>query len=570
MVNDFDAHYNVDVDRRGNIENIAASTLNRRQTLARLVAASATLLGGSSAFAADAPPPPEFSESPTSESSIARMGYDGKGAPVEATAAEADVEEAAPPVEENVIEEVETTKEKADFDGNEAGSVGGGDGAAWAKKADPQLTIPNLNLPVGELISQDDFIKIAGGSVAVMVVAALANGGEDEGDDTPINPLAKSSPPPAEPYGLSSGRNYWEGVDMTAAKKAGLVSSAPVKPPPAPAAVVQAPEPVKVELPAADRVWKMSAPTPYGIQNKGSNPFVQNVLEYCEGGKVTEPCTETIKEYLDDIADTGAVATTEEVKTIAGYLDALGSDDASSATGGSPGAAFASYLDALSEGSAPPPSSAKAVKTYLDTLNGTGDSAVAPVAVAPEQPVAPAAPVVAAVEPAPEPVAVVATASPDFSIYDNRLISIEDRVTSLEGKVDDLPDQVFAKIEAWQTQQEGRLTEEVKKVVNALAPPPAAEPVAVVEAPSPVPEPVVVIPQPVVAVPEPVAPPAPVVKAAPFAAAIPDRSGMPGVGGATKREYAKKGFGFGGNAGWKTGETSSSSSGGGYLDNMSP
>lgn len=559
MTNDFDAHYNVDVDRRGNIQNIAASEFNRRDALTRFAAtavASAAFLGGSPAFAADAQAA-TFSESPTSDSSIARMGYDGKGAPAPVEAA------AAPPAEE-ATKEVAEPKKKDDFDGNEAGSVGGGNDVSWKKKVkvDPKITIPNLNLPVGQLISDEDVPKVAGGAVAFVVLASIASGGDEE--EAKPNPLAKGGPP-ATPYGLSGGRNYWDGVDMTAAKQAGLVAPAPPTPPPEPE--VDEPEPAEVKAaavaPKEDKPkWKLDAPTPYGIQNNdGKNPFIKNVMEYCEGGKVTAPCTETIKGYLDEIAESGAVATKGEVEAVAGYLDALGSDSASSAIGGSPGAAFASYLDALSEGSAPPPSSAKAVKTYLDTLNG-GSSAVEPMQQkpAPAAPMQPIAAAVAVVEPA----AVSAPTSPDFSVYDNRLTNIEDRVTSLESKVDELPDKVFEKIEAWQTQHEGRLTAEVKKIVSALAPPPAppAEPVAVVEAPTPVPEPEVVIPEPA-----PVVAAAPIVQATPLAAPVPERPSMPMAGSATTREYAKKGYGFG--MGWKPGNPSKST-GGGYLDKMGP
>ena len=52
-----------------------------------------------------------------------------------------------------------------------------------------------------------------------------------------------------------------------------------------------------------------------------------------------------------------------------------------------------------------------------------------------------------------------------------------ERVISLENKVDQIPDQVFAKIEALQMGHEERLSAEVKKIVGALSLPAAAAPV---------------------------------------------------------------------------------------------
>jgi hypothetical protein len=196
------------------------------------------------------------------------------------------------------------------------------------------------------------------------------------------------------------------------------------------------------------------------------------------------------------------------------------------------GAAIAGYLDALSVGTAPGPKNAKAVATYLDTLGGSGGGEIpqpfkkrftpevkakaAPAAVQPV-PVA-AAPVVektAPVAAAPEPVAT--ASSPDYSKfdsrlkeiesqgssttsmiqqYDSRLNTIETRVTSLESKVEAIPDQVYEKMEAWQSKADLKLSEEVKKIIAVLSPeaqepPSTPAPVApVAPPPAPVPAPV--------------------------------------------------------------------------------
>eukprot|EP00578_Thalassiosira_sp_NH16_P026925 CAMPEP_0181100410 /NCGR_PEP_ID=MMETSP1071-20121207/13178_1 /TAXON_ID=35127 /ORGANISM="Thalassiosira sp., Strain NH16" /LENGTH=562 /DNA_ID=CAMNT_0023183137 /DNA_START=78 /DNA_END=1762 /DNA_ORIENTATION=+ len=518
--NDFDTHYNVDVDRRGNIEDISATKLSRRDALARFAATavgSATFLGGEAAFAAGADAT-EFSESPTSEASLARMAYDGKTIP-------AKEEPVSKPAEEAVAPKAEAKKPSEDFDGNEAGPVGatdeGSQPPSTPMKAVSATSFKN-SLPILQLPSAYDDPKVIAAAVTILGVSALGINGESEEEvATTSAPVAKSAPP-AQPYGLSGGRNYWDGVDMTAAKNAGLVAKkAPPPPPPT------APEPVKPAAPAVQveeqkekPKWQLDTPVPYGIQNKdGKNPFVKQVQEYCVGGKVTEDCAKTIKVYLDDLADTGAVATSGEVKAIVGYLDSLGSNN-SNPENKRAGAAFTSYLDALSAGSAPPPSSAKAVKTYLDTLVEPGSSAAKSTQREPmASPNVEAAPIESAPAVVPEPVAL---PTADFSEYDVRLTSIEGRVDSLETKVDQLPDKVFEKIEAWQTQQEARLGDEVKKIVQALTPPPA--PPAPEPATAPVPEPVAVVKEPPVSIPEPE--PAPIVSATPLAGAIPPR-GMP-------------------------------------------
>eukprot|EP00581_Thalassiosira_minuscula_P009851 CAMPEP_0183705824 /NCGR_PEP_ID=MMETSP0737-20130205/2830_1 /TAXON_ID=385413 /ORGANISM="Thalassiosira miniscula, Strain CCMP1093" /LENGTH=598 /DNA_ID=CAMNT_0025933079 /DNA_START=85 /DNA_END=1881 /DNA_ORIENTATION=- len=454
MTNDFDA----------DAEPVAASELSRRNALARFAAAaaaSATLFGSTAAFAADKPSA-EFSEAPTSEASIARMAYNEKLA-----------KEGAP---------------SADFDGNEAGPVGAGDegtqppveavapapveapAPAPAKKTGITMSgsdrtrLERSGLPkLGQNLADP---KIIGGTVALFGVMALAANSDME-EETKEAKEAEWAPPAAVPYGMREGRRYYDGVDIETAKKEGLLP-----PPPAPV------EPEPEETPS----WALPKPTPYGIANpSGSNPYLKEVLEYCQPGNVSKPCADSIRTFLDDIADTGAAATAEEAEVVAEYLDSLGGN-------GEAGAAFTSYLDALSEGSVPPPSSAEAVKSYLDAI------------------------------------------ASDFNGFDNRLTSIEGRVTDLETKVGQIPDKVFEKVEALQSRNEERVSNEVKKIIEAVAPS-APEPVA--EVPTPEPEPVA---------------PAPAVQANPLGSAIPERSAMPQPMG----EF-KKGYGFGSGASWKTG-----------------
>lgn len=548
--------------------------MGRRGALGRFLAASAAIVVGG--LPAGAEPPTllaasEFSESPTSEASIARMRYDGREdlppppppppppAPVAAAGAGG-------------------RAAKADFDGNEAGSVGAADegtkspikGAVLAKSSIPtNVTASSLEPKVSVPLTNN---QIVGGGVILFGFMALAAGNDEEteaGGSTTAVPVMTGASPPTQPYGLSGGRNN------------NVVAEAPPPPPPA------APKAAEVAVSATPK-WKLEKPVPYGIQNaNGRNPFVTEVLEYCEGGKVTEDCVDTIKGFLDDLADTGAAATTDEVRAIVGYIDTLGPDSSPSSGPDKRrvGAAFASYLDALSAGSAPPPSSAKAVKTYLDSLNGTAGAVAGSAAMRGGA-------------------AAAAALAPDYlARYDDRLTGIEGRVSTLEAKVDDLPDRVFEKIEAWQTRQEGRLAGEVGKIVDALASAAVAPPPpAVVVEPPPAAEAHYHPP----AAAAPVAPPESViVPASPLGAAIPERIGVPRAGaaaagprggyrfggggsswkssddgrpgaaatgaavpgGADLRSAVPKKFAVGGGAGWKTGKPKG---GGGYLDNMKP
>jgi len=68
-------------------------------------------------------------------------------------------------------------------------------------------------------------------------------------------------------------------------------------------------------------------------------------------------------------------------------------------------------------------------------------------------------------------------------VLNGRLTLIEDRVADLEMKVNELPDQVYEKIEAWQTSQTEWLSDEVKRIVEAMensTPPPLPPPTKIV------------------------------------------------------------------------------------------
>ncbi len=532
--NEFDTQYSVnDFDSRGERQILtAACDMSRRSALARFAAASAsTFLGALPSMADDDAPTTAFSESPTSDASIARSGYEGKIAiPAEKppVVSSPSLETEAPAATKTVTPPVEAPSE-----------------AAIAKSTSLE---PKFVLPLSGDLSPDFAIA----TTAFVGLAFIANNIQEDSDLG-----ATASAPPAQPYGLSGGRN--NPIDEGATEDLKQVQTA--------AATLPPPPPPKPEK----KKWQAEKPIPYGIQNpKGKNPFLKEILDYCEGGKVTERCTETIKDYLDNLADSGAVATSNEVKAIVGYLDSLGSSTSTFGEKKKVGAAFTSYLDALSAGSAPPPSSAQAVKTYLDTLNGA-----VPARMLVTSPVIPSSSQPSPVASAPLPVAST-TSTPDFAQYDNRLTSIEGRVASLETKVDRLPDQVFEKIEAWQTKYEARMSEEVKKIVRAMQGPPV-EPVVIASAPPSLEPSVREVPNPrcvaqsesfgaisgglgmtsvIVDYPSPSPLPA-----------IPERPEVPRLGASSSSVPKKYGMSSG-VQGWKTG-TKPKSAGGGYLDNMS-
>lgn len=547
---------------RSHNNDSSTDIINRRSALSQFFTASTAILLPSSVFAVDGVQPPplitmttttttlmasEFSEAPTSDASIARLKYDGKII----TPTPADAAAPAP------------AKAK-DFDGNEAGSVGSSDegmktpikGAATLGAATfSSSTIqPKLFIP----ISTD---KLIVGSVVFLGLLSFASVNDEDTEAGGAVAISGGSSSPSEPYGMAGGRNYFDDaggkslLDMNAAKTSGLVHNSP-NPTSSPTAVVVEQPPKKVvltaeawsqvEKPKEKPKWKLEKPIPYGIQNSGKNPFIAEVLEYCIGGKVTEDCVDSLKGYLDNISDTGAAATNEEVTAVVGYLNSLGSSSSSSTSSSTivekkkVGLAFANYLDALSAGSAPPPSSAKAVKTYLDTLNGTAGAAFSARMKRERLDPVGQSPTIATVGRTPDPFdAIVVTNSPAFAQYNTRLSSIEGRVSSLETKVDELPDRVFDKIEAWQSRQEGRMADEVRKIVNALSS--VSSPMVATSNPAPKDADSAKPASPVVIMP-----------ASPLGSAIPERYEIPRASSVSDASR-KSSYKFGGESTWKQG-----------------
>jgi hypothetical protein len=235
------------------------------------------------------------------------------------------------------------------------------------------------------------------------------------------------APPPlgAAPYGLASGRNYWDNKVLNTA------DSLP-RPPPPPKAVTPPPPPVVDTAQDADKPW-YQPPTPYGLINKSNNPFLKDIQQYCEPGKVSDPCTESIKGYLNDLSNTGEAASGEAAGTIVSYLDSLGGKTTPAGVSAAPSARV--VKEALL--TPPSPSEAEVVKEYLDALN----IAKRPVSTGMVMEAPPKSK---------------STAGGEYRVYEERLTSIETRVDSLEKRVDGLPDEVFQRMEEWRLAQENK------------------------------------------------------------------------------------------------------------------
>lgn len=170
-----------------------------------------------------------------------------------------------------------------------------------------------------------------------------------------------------------------------------------------------------------------------------------SMLEYCEPGEVNDDCSEEIAGYLDGLASTGAVATDGEVKAIVGYLGSL------STNVGTPnentGAAFTSYLDALSTGYIPPPSSARAVASYLDVLSNESSSSSLTTNTAAGKGDAPYIKEVT---------------------NGSRINEVEERLIRLETDIASLPDDIASRLVDWQISQDKKLSDEMEKIMQLL------------------------------------------------------------------------------------------------------
>ncbi|KAL3801362.1 hypothetical protein HJC23_006972 [Cyclotella cryptica] len=128
-----------------------------------------------------------------------------------------------------------------------------------------------------------------------------------------------------QPYGLDRGRRYYKGVDVT----------------------------INDPIPESD------------------------IRRYCDASEptITNECAQSIAGFLEDVSlgSSGGGQSERTASAIISYLDTLSSGSSNGAQSSravpqATGVAFSSYLQGLSEGSIPAPSSAESVAMYLDSL----------------------------------------------------------------------------------------------------------------------------------------------------------------------------------------------------------
>ncbi len=164
-----------------------------------------------------------------------------------------------------------------------------------------------------------------------------------------------------------------------------------------------------------------------------------DIREVCDAGVVTNECAESITGFLGEVGSEqrGAEVSEEQVEkatAVVSYLDSLSSKGVNGNTqvgqGGSTNTAtaFYSYLNEISAGNLPAPSSAASVASYLDSLDLKGSDSL------------------------------------DGYQRALRLNAIETRMNQLEERVDMLPSKIGDRMQDWQQRQDVLLTEEIRKI----------------------------------------------------------------------------------------------------------
>ncbi len=180
------------------------------------------------------------------------------------------------------------------------------------------------------------------------------------------------------------------------------------------------------------RYWK-------GVDVTVNNPALPaDIREVCDAGVVTNECAESITGFLGEVdsEQRGAEVSEEQVEkatAVASYLDSLSSKGVNGNTPAQDGStntatAFYSYLNEISAGNLPAPSSAESVASYLDSLDLKGSDSL------------------------------------DGYQRALRLNAIETKMNQLEERVDMLPSEIGDRMQDWQQRQDVRLTEEVRKI----------------------------------------------------------------------------------------------------------
>ena len=200
----------------------------------------------------------------------------------------------------------------------------------------------------------------------------------------------------------------------------------------------------------------MIEPEPYGM-DKGrryyngvditiNDPILKaDIRESCDAGVVTNECAESIAGFIGEVSNErrGSQVSPEQVEkatAIINYLDSLSSSkgingntpQVNGDTSTKTAAAFYSYLNEVSAGNLPAPSSAASVASYLDSIDVHGNDSL------------------------------------DGYQRAIRLMELEAKMNRLEQSVERLPTEIFTRIQDWQQGQDDRLSEEIRKIRTFL------------------------------------------------------------------------------------------------------
>ena len=216
------------------LELASTRELCRRSALSHLAAAAATIVGAGRATAAEYNPSvAQFSAPPTSGASSSPAGFSAEANTAPKSDAEAFL----------AMETSASAKGMKDFDGNEAGPIGVSDEGSQPPTKGSADDLPRGGVPdrsrsrkVGD--SDPSILETLVGSVdpvfiPIGLVGALALLNKDdfreESGPKAAPGFRKGGKKLPTPYGFDQGRNYWEDVDMAAARRAGFVIPPPPK-----------------------------------------------------------------------------------------------------------------------------------------------------------------------------------------------------------------------------------------------------------------------------------------------------------------------------------------------------
>lgn len=192
--------------------------------------------------------------------------------------------------------------------------------AVIAKLDEDTLTIP-MTTEQQQLQSSALAAEIGLTAIAIGGMSFIVSGRSFPKNDDFTAVKAKVVMIQPEPYGLGTGRRFYDGVNL-----------------------------------------RMHDPVPSS-----------DVMAKCDAGVIDDGCTAAITTYLSKVRETAlehgpSVEQTDTANAVLSYLDSLSSSSSSDSSEARP-VAFSSYIDVLSRGEVDPPHSPQLVADYLASLN---------------------------------------------------------------------------------------------------------------------------------------------------------------------------------------------------------